>query len=801
MKIFLSLFLLTFFYTISADTKVEPKTIVVNTEVSNTITVSDIPQHATQISLTLKDIQTELESQKELTILIDTEIPPYLSSITQLLDSTKYKTLSAQNTRELQKMQSELSVLIKQLQTWAKLLSTNIDIYDKNKEELKKHTQLWNETQIHAVKENAPEAILTNIDSVVQNIKETTEKVKEKYDKVLTSSQALSTNILTLEDIYTDLKKNEDLAKNKIFLQNQAPLTEILLNDLNFLTYIKSIHKTILEKYNESIAFFITNSDLLIYFLILNFLSLLFVIYFNFLYHKQRLFICKDSINKKEFYFIKKPFSTFFLLLILSIILIFSNRPSAVIELQLVFILIPTIRILQTVLEKNFHKFVYIFFIMYIMFIIDKNSMWVDYELESRVLLLFINLSLLSYLILTIKNKILLKIKSNTITKLGTKILYIYSFLLIIALFSNFYGLVSLSSRIIDGVLSTLYASVIFYTLYIILTGYVVVILRRRISSASNMLDIYAKNIEKYTRILMQIFMLGWWLVIVLKTLAIYPYLIISKKYILSISWNIAQTEISVHSIFDFLTIVVGTWIIARLVNIILEVEVFARFKFPRGFPTAVLTTLNYIIVISGTILAFSSLGVTPQQFALIFGALGVGIGFGLRNIIANFVSGIIMVFERPVQLGDTIEVGGTIGSVQSIGARSSTIKTFDGSEVIIPNADFIAKEIVNWTLSDEQRRKVIEFKVDLNNDVNFILEKMTEIAIAHPSTLKDPKPIATLKNIGEYYLEFKLYFWLSENLILAPSEITITLHEELKKAGVKRPVRKHMYSDLESLN
>ncbi len=343
----------------------------------------------------------------------------------------------------------------------------------------------------------------------------------------------------------------------------------------------------------------------------------------------------------------------------------------------------------------------------------------------------------------------------------------------------------------IDGVLATLYASVMFYVFYIILTGYVVVILRRRISTASHMLDIYANNIEKYTKTFIQFIMLTWWLVIIFKTLGIYKYLIILKDDFLSLSWNIAQTTISIESIFDFIFIVLGTWVLARLTRVILEVEIFARFKFPRGLPTAISTTLNYIIVISGTILAFSSLGVTPQQFALIFGALGVGIGFGLRNIIANFVSGIIMVFERPIQVGDTIVVDGTMGSVQSIGARSSTLKTFDGSEVIIPNADFIAKEITNWTLSDERRRKTIEFRVDLDNDIEFILEKMREVASSHPDTLSDPEPLATLKNIGEYYLEFKLYFWLTQNLIVAPSDITIALHRTLKKAGIKTPVQK----------
>jgi small-conductance mechanosensitive channel len=370
-------------------------------------------------------------------------------------------------------------------------------------------------------------------------------------------------------------------------------------------------------------------------------------------------------------------------------------------------------------------------------------------------------------------------------------LLAFFLLLLLLALGANLYGSVLLSARLIFGILLTLYTSMVFYAIYTILTAYVVIILRRRIATASHMLEKYSKNIENTTKFLIKIWMLSWWFLIVVKVVGVYPYLLTLKNDILALSWQVSQTTISVQSIFDFLLIVFATWFLARLIRTVLEVEVFARFTFPRGVPTAIITVLNYAIIITGTIIAFSSLGVSAQQFALIFGALGVGIGFGLRNIIANFVSGIIMVFERPVQIGDVIEVDKTMGEVQSIGSRASTLKTFDGSEVIIPNADFIAKEITNWTLSDKHRRKVIDFKVAFDSNIELILKIMKEVALAHPDVLKDPEPLATFQGFGEYYLEFKLYFWLSQNLIVGPSDVSIGIYKTLKEAGVQMPVQK----------
>jgi small-conductance mechanosensitive channel len=131
------------------------------------------------------------------------------------------------------------------------------------------------------------------------------------------------------------------------------------------------------------------------------------------------------------------------------------------------------------------------------------------------------------------------------------------------------------------------------------------------------------------------------------------------------------------------------------------------------------------------------------------------------------------------------------MGTVLGIGARSSSIKTFDGSEVIIPNADFIATKVTNWTLSDDRRRKVILFKVDFDSDIERVLEIMKTIAKGHPNVLQEPEPLAAFEGFGEYYLEFKLYFWLSKNLIVAQSDIAIGVYKALKQEGVKMPLPK----------
>lgn len=767
----------------------EPIASTVNDKEHQYIVMSDVTQEASKIIVALKDINETLQESKEL-LNLQESVKAYCHSIDMLLSGNNYKNIYKQNVRELQKMQAELNAQLKQLEEWEDLITQNIKKYDKYKAVLAQDLLLWKNTYDNALKNNAPKEVLKYIQAVVNNVEDLKKSLKKKYNRTLTDSQLISSYVLKINELLENIKEARHIAMNKVFYKNQPSIIQAQRTE-NFTlkAYFSSIKKSIKEKYQETRNYFLINTEYLPSFLILAFLSALFVFYYNYLYRKKRLFVSKASIGRRIFFFIKRPFSTYIILFILAISFIFPQRPQSFSDIVLVVMIIPVDRILQSVLRRKYYKYLYIFFFIYIFYIINLNA--TGFSLESRYMMLLVNIMLLVYILALIYNRVLKLIATKALYKIGTYLLYIFLSILIIAFFANLYGSVLLSFRIINGVISVLYASMIFYALYIILTGYIVVLLRRRISSISHMLDKYAQKIETTTTYFIKAWMILWWLLIVMKQLSLYSYFEKLVHSFLAFSMTIGETTISVQAVADFIIIIVITFLLAKLIRTILEIEVFARFRFPRGMPTAIITTVNYIIIIAGVFIAFSSLGVTPEQFALMFGALGVGIGFGLRNIIANFISGIIMVFERPIQIGDTIEIDNTLGSVQSIGARSSTVKTFDGSEVIIPNADFIAKEIINWTLSDKYRRKTVEFKVDLENNIDEILKIMYDVAVAHESVLSEPEPLATLKGFGEYYLEFRLYFWLSDNLIVAQSEVAHGIFSALKEAGIKMPIQK----------
>jgi len=220
-----------------------------------------------------------------------------------------------------------------------------------------------------------------------------------------------------------------------------------------------------------------------------------------------------------------------------------------------------------------------------------------------------------------------------------------------------------------------------------------------------------------------------------------------------------------------------------------MDMEIFPRISLPRGIPGAIFMVVRYILVAAGILIVLSSVGIDLGKFGLLAGALGVGLGFGLQNIIANFVSGLILAFERPIQVGDTVQIETVFGNVQSIGVRSSTVKTFDGSEVIVPNADLISNRVTNWTLSDKRRRMELPVKVAFGHDPHQVLDLILQVAQEHPDVLEDPAPFSVFNGFGDNFLDFTLYYYIPTQLFFkAKTEVALGVHDLITSKGIDTP-------------
>ena len=191
-----------------------------------------------------------------------------------------------------------------------------------------------------------------------------------------------------------------------------------------------------------------------------------------------------------------------------------------------------------------------------------------------------------------------------------------------------------------------------------------------------------------------------------------------------------------------------------------------------------------------GFFAAIAAAGMDLGRFTILAGALGVGIGFGLQNVVNNFVSGLILLFERPIKTGDTIEVGDLIGDVRTIGIRSSTVRTWQGAEVIVPNADLISGQVINWTLSDRNRRIDVDVGVKYGTDPEQVLELLLGVARADDRILDLPEPSALFLGFGDSSLNFRLRGWTAryEEWIRIHSDLNVAVNRALADAEIEIP-------------
>ncbi len=361
--------------------------------------------------------------------------------------------------------------------------------------------------------------------------------------------------------------------------------------------------------------------------------------------------------------------------------------------------------------------------------------------------------------------------------------------LLFISLIGNTFGYVSIAVLLSNTVVNAIITGIIFTLLSMILDSIVTVALQSKFFQKSNIVSENTASLTKSINSILGIIIIGFWINSIIASMGFSDQFWSWLGGALNSSWKIGTTTISMGAILGVIIVIVITTIVIRINNALLGKEIFPRIRLPRGVPGAITMITRYIIVAFGFYFVLSVAGIDLGKFGLIAGALGVGIGFGLQNIVFNFIAGLVLAFERPFQVGDVIEIDQLLGFVTSIGVRSSTIKTYDGSEVIVPNGNLISNDVINWTLSDRKKRREVPVSVAYGSNPHEVLEILSRVAGEHPNVLESPAPWATFEGFGESSLDFKIRFWVALDIgMTVKSEVAMNIYDALEEAGIDIP-------------
>jgi small-conductance mechanosensitive channel len=361
---------------------------------------------------------------------------------------------------------------------------------------------------------------------------------------------------------------------------------------------------------------------------------------------------------------------------------------------------------------------------------------------------------------------------------------------ILVALAADIVGNVSLARLIGSGVLSSGYLSMVLVAGRRLAEGLVTFAFRVRPLARLRMVANHGAYLEQRAYRWLRTLSVIVWVIGSLDYFGLLMPGVALARQILDARLAIGVFSLSLGDVLAFGLTVYLASVLSSVIEFVLAEDVFPRLNLRSGLPYALSRLIKYAIVSVGFIVALLALGVNLNRVTVLGGALGIGVGFGLQNIVNNFVSGLILLFERPVRVGDAVQIGDVQGEVRRIGIRATTVRAWEGAEVIVPNSQLVAERVTNWTPMDYRRRLDIPVNVAYGSAPDKVLQVLTEVAQSHPDVMAAPVPVALFLGFGDSALQFQLRAW-TNRLDRHPqvrSELGVAVYTALREAGFSIP-------------
>lgn len=361
---------------------------------------------------------------------------------------------------------------------------------------------------------------------------------------------------------------------------------------------------------------------------------------------------------------------------------------------------------------------------------------------------------------------------------------------LVLSAAANVIGQVGIARALARGAIVCLFLGAVLAAGVLVVETWLGLLTAGRERLTGHPVAVEAQRLRRHLSILTRVAAIVAWIFSILTVFGIGTTVVGALSQVLVRQWAIGSVSISLANLLGFAAALLVGLTTARLLRLLLDHAVLPRLDLPRGVPAAVSTTVQYVIATLGILTAIFALGIEASRFTILAGAVGVGVGFGLQNVVNNFVSGLILLYERPIQTGDTIELGTLTGHVERIGVRSSTVRTFEGAEVIVPNATLISNEVTNWTLSDRLRRVDVPVGVAYGTDPRRVIALLEEVAGKQKGVLAYPAPLVLFQGFGDSSLNFSVRVWTPnfDEWLRLRSELHVAILEALAGAGIEIP-------------
>ncbi len=666
-------------------------------------------------------------------------------------------------------------------------LSNLVGDLEKKKFGIESEIVTWKNTKKALAEQDHTSSVFNRIDIVIAALDSSRNVLTERSDQVLTILDRTTAKAMQIDELINQIEKYISSNEEGVFVSHIPPLWKTDLSDPVNRSVVAPLRQLYDLEVKELISYLKNLQNKVIFQVFI--IALLFIF---FLFMKRRmahLDYSEQSVYQRMLVkVLSHPVNAALILGLFSSLLIFPDRPLILRDLSKVVIMIPLVILSVLITSRKYSTYFYLLGVMMVVQTI--------YFFFPPGHLLY----LASVLFIAITEFILLyKLISHLKKDNGSPSPRKRMFSVVVALHIGFsltgiialaFGVNILAEIAVNVTLINAFGGILLGISAFIVNGLIEVGLESRSARRLNVIRNYGREIAQRLTRLVNLGAVLFWFVTMLSVLRIRRSFFEGLSSFLTDELSIGSASFTMGGILTFFLVIWLSIVIANMIRAVLEEDVLSRMRLAKGLPHTISVMIRYTLITIGLLLAVSAAGMPLDSLTILFGAFGVGIGFGLQNIFNNLVSGLILLFERPIQIGDTIEVGQLMGNVKSIGIRSSNVRTFDGAEVIVPNGQLISNEVVNWTLSDQTRRIEVIAGVAYGSDPHKVKELFLQVLSDHPDIIKEPSPQVFFQELGDSSLNFRLLFWTNNfgEWVRIRSDIVFSVHDILKKEGIEIP-------------
>jgi small-conductance mechanosensitive channel len=642
----------------------------------------------------------------------------------------------------------------------------------------------WLATWVQIHKSPGIEAIVERIKQQLDKIEAAKSQAQEQLNMVLSVQNQISQQDRQISDILLRVHQARERERRRLLEPNGPPLWKASNSPRALAQTIgPTFHKSFDRSFASAKEFVGVHIFATIVLGMVYLLALLGV--FNFRRYVPSAE--RSEVPPEARQILGRPFSLALLLALAGTAQYVDSAPTGIAFVFYLLCLVPVLRLLALLIEPRLRVFLYVlatFYALCTVYLLIQLPPLLRRELYALLVLV----ALVSFAWLTRPSKIGPLPNHDRKVRLVLVGIRAGLALLAISLAANVIGFVSLAQVVGLSVLVGSFVAAAFFCLARVLT--LILSTALRTNWARTLLEARTEVVERWGGRLLAFAAALFWLRAMLRLFTIYEGVMGALFNLFQRPIGFDRVHFTVGGVCGVVLILLLGYSLAGAFTFLLNRIVLPKLPLSRGVPYAISTIAYYVLLLLVAVAALSAAGVEMNKFTVLTGALGVGLGFGLQNIVNNFVSGLILILERPIHVGDTVEVGGLVGTVRRIGARSSTILTYQGAEVIVPNSNLISNHVINWTLSSQWRRVDVPVGVAYGTDPERVIKLLAGVAEAHPGVLLARPPTAYFLGFGESALKFELRFWSAQqdSWFQLQSDVTVAVAKALREADIGIP-------------